>query len=436
MERSLNVWINNTCVGRLRESNGLWAFAYTQAWLGDPNGHPLCPLLPLQAEEIHDGATVRPVQWFFDNLLPEEGQRILIARAADTTVEDAFALLAHFGAESAGSLTLLPPEQEPAPGKIQTLSWSELSRRIDEMPNIPLAAQTAKKMSLAGAQHKMAVIYRDGQLYEPMGSEPSTHILKPNHPDDNWPHSVINEWYVMKLAKQVGLSVPEVYREYLPQPVYLIERFDRKKTDQTWLRLHCIDACQLTGLAKEFKYSAGNIQRLSDLATHCRPAALARMQLFRWLVFNVLIGNEDAHLKNLSFLLSGQSVGLAPFYDLLCTAVYGTKALDGNAWPHQATMAWSILGVEHLAHITAALLIEAGQAMGIKPATARDTIRKMIDSVRAEAPKLLEDVLEENQKIVQTKPKVAVFLAGETRLLRTINSIIIREMSAQLSKGL
>ena len=91
MERSLNVLINNTCVGRLRESNGLWAFAYTQAWLGDPNGSPLCPLLPLQAEEIHDGATVRPVQWFFDNLLPEEGQRILIARAADTTVEDAFA---------------------------------------------------------------------------------------------------------------------------------------------------------------------------------------------------------------------------------------------------------------------------------------------------------------------------------------------------------
>lgn len=121
-------------------------------------------------EEIYDGATSRPVQWFFDNLLPEEGQRQLIARAAGATVEDAFALLEHFGAESAGSLTLLPPGQEPIPGNTQALSWNELSRRINEMPSVPLAVQTAKKMSLAGAQHKMAVIYRDDQLFEPTGS--------------------------------------------------------------------------------------------------------------------------------------------------------------------------------------------------------------------------------------------------------------------------
>ncbi|MEH6498355.1 MAG: HipA domain-containing protein [Pseudoalteromonas distincta] len=74
------------------------------------------------------------------------------------------------------------------------------------MPDVLLAVQTAKKMSLAGAQHKMAVIYRDGQLFEPTGSEPSTHIIKPNHPDENWPHSVVNEWYVMKLqaSRSVG----------------------------------------------------------------------------------------------------------------------------------------------------------------------------------------------------------------------------------------
>lgn len=75
MERSLNVWINNACVGILRENNGLWAFGYSQAWLDNPDTYPLCPLIPLQLEEIYDGATSRPVQWFFDNLLPEEGQR-------------------------------------------------------------------------------------------------------------------------------------------------------------------------------------------------------------------------------------------------------------------------------------------------------------------------------------------------------------------------
>ncbi len=105
MERSLNVWINQTQVGVLRESNGLWAFCYSRQWLDAPLAHPLCPLLPLQAEEHFDGATTRPVQWYFDNLLPEEGQRHLIAKAAGAAIEDAFTLLQHFGAESAGSLT-------------------------------------------------------------------------------------------------------------------------------------------------------------------------------------------------------------------------------------------------------------------------------------------------------------------------------------------
>lgn len=139
MERSLHVWINQTPLGILRERNGLWAFRYDERWLAAPLAHPLCPLLPLQAEEHFDGSTIRPVQWYFDNLLPEEGQRQLMAKAAGAAIEDAFALLQHFGAESAGSLTLLPPGQEPAPGSTQLLADAELSTRILAMPKIPLA---------------------------------------------------------------------------------------------------------------------------------------------------------------------------------------------------------------------------------------------------------------------------------------------------------
>jgi serine/threonine-protein kinase HipA len=436
MDRSLNVWINQAPLGILRERNGLWAFRYDERWLADPLAHPLCPLLPLQAEEHADGATVRPVQWYFDNLLPEEGQRQLMAKAAGTAIEDAFALLQHFGAESAGSLTLLPPGQQPAPGGTQVLPDAELSQRIMAMPKIPLAEQAAKKMSLAGAQHKVAIIYREGQLLEPTGSEPSTHILKPDHPDDAWPHTVINEWFVMRLAERVGLPVPGVHRLYVPQPVYLIERFDRVEREQRWSRLHCIDACQLDGLSREFKYSAGSIERIADLANRCRPAALARLRLFQWLIFNVLVGNEDAHLKNLSFLMSARGVHLSPFYDLLCTAVYGTGAYDRGQWPEQATMAWPIMTTQRLATITTPLLIAAGEAMGIKPTTARDTLRKSVDKMRTEAPKLLNEVIQENDALLQHRPELGATLAGEVRLLRSINAIVISEMTAQLDRGL
>src|SRR5882724_13006370 len=75
-------------------------------------------------------------------------------------------------------------------------------------------------------------------------SEPSTHILKPNHLSDDYPASVINEYFVMSLARSLGLPVPPVFRRYTPEPVYIIERFDRlvDNTGRTQRR-HIIDAC-------------------------------------------------------------------------------------------------------------------------------------------------------------------------------------------------
>src|SRR3546814_19231023 len=85
----------------------------------------------------------------------------------------------------------------------------------------------------------------DLQLLQPVGSEPSTHILKPDHPDPDYPHSAVNEWFVMRLARRMGLTVPDVSRRYVPEPLYLIERFDRSLGPAGVQRLHAIDACQL-----------------------------------------------------------------------------------------------------------------------------------------------------------------------------------------------
>jgi serine/threonine-protein kinase HipA len=433
MERQLDVWINDVLVGVLREFNGLWAFAYSQEWLNRPDAHALCPGLPLQLDEHVDGASVRPVQWYFDNLLPEEGQRLLIAQRIGTAIEDAFSLLQRFGAESAGSLTLLPPGQQPVAGGTQPLTHEVLSARIREMPRVPLAERSAKKMSLAGAQHKVAVIYQDGQLLEPTGSTPSTHILKPDHPDVAWGHSAVNEWFVMTLAKRLGLDVPAVSRLYVPQPVYLVERFDRAFAQAEWQRLHCIDACQLTGLSREYKYSAGSVQKLSDIAKLCVPPVKAREALFKWLVFNVLVGNEDAHLKNLSFLVGRKGVALAPFYDLLSTAVYGTRAFDQDKWPTQSTLAWPLNGVLCLREVTGALLIDAGAAMGIKPATAKKHIDALAGKIYQQATALQNEVQRQNEALSEAQPALRATFNGEMRLLRAIVEIVIREMASQVS---
>ena len=241
-ERHLTASINEVQVGTLREVAGLWSFEYATAWLKDPKRFALSPHLPLTAEVLLDGASKRPVQWYFDNLLPEEGQRLLLAGDAKLDAADAFGLLAWYGAESAGSLTLLAPESAPQTEEpLRHLPDHALEERIRALPKAPLTRAAIKRMSLAGAQHKLAVVLQSDGLYEPSGATPSTHILKPNHPDGDYPQSVINEWFVMRFARRLGLDVPTVHRRYVPSPVYLIERFDRIQHRFGWQRRHAIE---------------------------------------------------------------------------------------------------------------------------------------------------------------------------------------------------
>jgi serine/threonine-protein kinase HipA len=151
------------------------------------------------------------VQWYFDNLLPEEKLRELIAADARLrSHEDAFALLEYLGAESAGSLTLLPPgELPPDRSDLQPLPYEALSRRILGLPRTTLTREAPKRMSLAGAQHKLLAVLKDRDVYEPVGATPSTHILKPDHPDSaTYPASTYLEWLTMRLASAAKLACP------------------------------------------------------------------------------------------------------------------------------------------------------------------------------------------------------------------------------------
>jgi len=432
--RSLRASINQAEVGILQEVAGLWSFQYAGAWLDNPLGFALSPHLPLAAESYLDGASRRPVQWYFDNLLPEEGQRVLLATDARLDAADAFGLLAWYGAESAGSVTLLSPDAEPQTVEpLRSLPDGLLEARIRQLPKVPLTHAAIKRMSLAGAQHKLAVVLQDGALFEPAGATPSTHILKPDHPDEDYPHSVINEWFVMCLARRLGIDVPDIHRRYVPSPVYLIDRFDRVLDAHGWQRRHVIDACQLLGLDRSFKYSQGSMENLAALANACRSPAVARSRLFGWLVFNVLVGNSDAHLKNLSFMVSHEGIQLAPFYDLLSVASYDTPAFDKKGWPAQTQLAWPILGVRHFSDINRGLLLEAGAALNLAKGTAERLLEKLRSRISQEAEALYAKVETENAQIVNVRPDLSATMAGESRCLRTILRTVIKEITKQIA---
>jgi serine/threonine-protein kinase HipA len=430
MPRALAVYSNAQRVGRLNERAGIWEMQYDHEWITSPGSWDLGPGLPRAAGTITDGATERPVQWFFDNLLPEEAMRTAVAKTAAVDQADAFALLGYLGRESAGSLVLLPEDQKPDAGDgYQPLPLDELSARIQNMPTVPIAATGPKRMSLAGAQQKLLVRWDGKALTEPVGSSPSTHILKPQSTSAEYPHSVINEYAMMRLAAALGLVVPPVWRLYVPQPVYIVQRFDRTFDGQNHERVHVIDTCQLMNMPRVFKYEQASLRTLGVAIERTRARAQTRQHLWRWLLFNMLIGNHDNHLKNVSFEVTSEGIGIAPAYDLLCTAVYHTTGHGlPPPWP-RVELAIPTPGAPTFADLTRERVMGAADALGMPATLAARELETMRAAILPQLDQLIERIAAENEP---TPQEAKAHHAGELHLLRTIRHVVIQDMVERL----
>lgn len=426
VDRVLDVILEDEPIGNLQEGSGIWRYSYSRQWTEKEQAFAIAPGLPLGDAEIVDGGSVRPVQWFFDNLLPEEGLREQLARERKLSGADAFGLLAAYGAESAGSLTLLSPgSRTPPPGR-RPLPKTSLSARIRHLPRTSLEAKAPKKMSLAGAQHKLAVILDGDELFEPEGSEASTHILKPNHQDARtYPHSVINEWFVLQLASHMGLDVPRTFHDYCPEPYFLIERFDRARHENKVRRLHAIDACQLLNLDRAFKHHSMSLESLTRIAEATRSRAFTRVRLFRWCIFNALVGNADAHLKNLSFLVGSDGIELAPHYDMVSTALF--EAEQASKWRKVKT-SLPIAQARTFVEIDRDTIVALAGSLQVRPQVALRTLDQMIDRISAAADRIITSFEQESVPAAAKGHR-----AGESRVLRQIRHVTIADMAKQLS---
>ncbi len=448
--RRLHLFINQERIGTLHEDNDLWTLAYDQQWASRVGSFDLSPALPRSQLVHRDGASTRPVQWYFDNLLPEEKLRELIA--ADARLrdkDDAFALLEYLGAESAGSLTLLPPGQVPdTHAQLQPLSHEKLSRRISNLPKITLTKDAPKRMSLAGAQHKMVAVLKGTDFYEPMGATASTHILKPDHPSsDTYPASTYLEWLTMSLAAAARLDVPPVQLLHVPQPVYAIERFDRRFDAKAMRpetgseppavqRIHVIDACQLLNKSRIHKYAGASVQALRETVLACKDELTLPIRLLRWLVFNLLVANDDCHLKNLSFLVTSGRIELAPHYDLLATGVYHTRAFadEHGHWPAVSLAVRLSDEVTRFDQVTPEAVLQGAQTLGVPSSVALRAIRdvvsrtlKAFDSIyAAHYPK--EPGLPINNDTAPGGSLTAQERAQHLKILRVLRFMVLPEM--------
>jgi serine/threonine-protein kinase HipA len=127
------------------------------------------------------------------------------------------------------------------------------------------------------------------------------------------------------------LSVPDVWLLRVPDASYVVQRYDRESIAGNIVGLHQIDGCQLLGHGPGWKYQRMgglvSIPKLVEALRALRVRGSDLLQLQRWVMFNFLIGNADAHAKNVSVLIDENGFKLAPFYDLLCVRAYGDTGL-------------------------------------------------------------------------------------------------------------
>jgi serine/threonine-protein kinase HipA len=325
MTARLDVWWAGLRVGALLDERATLSFVYDAGWMDDDR-LPLSQSLPLSGQ-----FGPAAVQAFFGGLLPEGAPRELLARRLGVSPGNDFALLERIGGDCAGAITLLAPgeQHETRRGSVTWLDDAGVEQLVAELPRRPMHADEGGefRLSLAGAQDKLPVMVDlSGRIGLPGGGLPSTHVLKA--PISRLPATVLNEAFCLALGRELGIhTVNARPRRVGDQALLLVERYDRRLVDDApALRVHQEDFCQAMGLPAERKYQREGGPALVDcFALVDRAAAVparARMQLLDGWTLSYLVGNHDAHAKNLSLLYGDAGAAVAPMYDVLSTVVY------------------------------------------------------------------------------------------------------------------
>lgn len=334
MTMALAVFLDQKYLGEVTFEGAAdrYGLTYSPAWLVD-GGFPISP--HLKPEECRPESVRR----FLANLLPEGMWLEELSLTTHVSKSNIFGLIAALGSETTGALTfrLGGDSLKPLPTSFRAVSANELTERILGRQEQSITVWDGKpRLSVAGVQEKLPILVMpDGSIGFGEGDLASTHILKFGKAREM--HLVVNEYICMELARRVRLPVAEVSLVRFGEPVLMVKRFDRQWSDGKRVdRLHLIDGCQMLDLSPTYKYErpfgkggdaavirdGASLPKLFSACHMCRIPAAALRDMLNWVLFQLLIGNSDAHGKNISFFVGAGGIDVAPAYDLLNLDIY------------------------------------------------------------------------------------------------------------------
>lgn len=329
----------------------------------------------LLVDDRHKSASVKAPP-FFSNLLPEGGLRKSIAQRLKVHEDREFLLLSALGEDLPGAVILTSVDTP-----------NHLRRRRSGAAVAPTAYDLHElKFSLGGMQMKFSMLRQGERFTLAGGKKLGNYIVKP--PSNDFEALPMVEAATMETARAAGMDVPAVQLlapdriQGLPnmagfrqgEPFYAIRRFDRPDGG----RIHFEDFAQVFNLRTHQKYGRVNYDMIGRTLLLYAGGLADLKEMARRLVFNVLMGNGDAHIKNWSLIYDNPlRPRLAPAYDLVSTVAYTT---------HDTSVALNMAGVKLFRVITLDTFAALFTRIGI------------VDQVREE---VMEEVMSTGRRVLE-----------------------------------
>jgi len=375
---SLRVYLKDIPVGRLDDVDGKMSFSYEQEYAANARNEPLSYSLPLR----HEPYGHEEIEPFLTGLLPEDIIRTRLGRILQIPRENTFAFLKAIGGDCAGAISFFSDGKTPLTDarRFRRLSDAEAGAILDNLEKRPLdVGEEGFRISGAGAQDKLIACWGKGAVSLPLDGTPSTHIIKTAMRD--YPDSVENECFSMTLARACGLDSAKCGIAVIGgKRRYVCERYDRIVADGTIRRLHQEDFCQLLHVDPKRKYESLGGPGIADCLRLMREMSLTAadtQEFLRRIVFTFLIGNGDAHGKNLSVLYHGRKAALSPMYDVMSTTVYPEVS---------KRMAMKIDGEYAFKWVTRGKFLRQAEKLGLAPRMMEKEIDRLTRRIVKQAP--------------------------------------------------
>lgn len=377
-----------------RQDDGRLIFNYGRSYLERDDAIAIYePELPLMAGAIETPERMQMPSSIRDGSPDAWGRRVIINRMtglkgkqADAVELDELTYLLESGSDRIGALDFQSSPSEYVARQKQNASLEELMQSAQRVEDgVPLSPDLDRALqhgtALGGARPKALI------------DAPDTKYIAKFSASNDLYNVVKGEFVAMRLAKRVGLDVARVeLTTGLGRDVLLIERFDRKHTEQGWQRKGLVSGLTLLGLDEsEARYAS--YEELATLIRHRFTEPKATLEeLFGRIVFNILSGNTDDHARNHAAFWDGKSLSLTPAYDICPQGRTGGEA----------SQAMLIVGNDRMSRLTTCLA--AAHLFLLDEAEARALIDAQIEAIESQWDEVCDEA--------EMTPVESAFLMG------------------------